>query len=86
MPRQVSLLTCQDVFDVFVCSMCLRQKCSIKEKFKFKRGEDVSEEVEEFCSLGGMFSSYGAASEGVHVRIDSVWKKFRELGEVFVGK
>lgn len=57
-PRQVNLLTCQDVFDVFACSsMCLSQKCSIKKKVILKRGEDVLGEVKKFCYFGGIFSS-----------------------------
>ena len=48
--RQVSLL-CQDVF---VCRTCLGRNCLVEEKSEFKRGEDVSEEVEKFCYLGDM--------------------------------
>ena len=36
-PRQVSLLSC---WDVFVCSTCLGHNCSLEEKLEFKRGED----------------------------------------------
>lgn len=51
-PRQVNVLTCQDVFDVFACSsMCLSQKCSIKKKVILKRDEDVLGEVKKFCYL-----------------------------------
>ena len=65
---------------------CLYLKYSVKEKVQFKRGEDVLEEVEKFCYLGGMFSCYGGTSEEVKARIASVWRKFRELGGVLVGK
>ena len=58
MPRQVSLFSCQDVFDIFV-------------SIHFKRGENGLEEVEKFCYLGGMSTSYVAASEAVCVRIGS---------------
>ena len=57
-PRQVSLLSCQDVF---VCRTCLCHNCSVDEKLEFKRGEDVLEEVEKFCYLGDMISCYGGA-------------------------
>ena len=33
-----------------------------------------------------MISCYGGASEAVSARIDSAWKKFRELSGVLVGK
>ena len=33
-----------------------------------------------------MISCYGGASEAVIARIDSAWKKFRELNGVLVGK
>ena len=33
-----------------------------------------------------MISSYGGASEAVIARIDSVWKKFRDLSSVLLGK
>ena len=83
MHRQVSLLSC---WDVFVCRTCLGHNCSVEEKFEFKRGEDVLEEVEKFCYLGDLISCYGGASEAVSARIGSAWKKFRELSGVLVGK
>ena len=43
------------------------------------------EEVEKFCYLGDIFSS-GDAFEAVSAKIGSVWKKFRELSDVLVGK
>ena len=46
--RQVSLLSCRDVF---ICRTCLGHNCSM-EKLEFKRGEDVLGEVEKFCYLG----------------------------------
>ena len=46
-PRQVSLLSCREVF---VCRTCLRLNCSVEEKFEFKRGKDVLEEVKKFRS------------------------------------
>ena len=82
-PRQVSLLSCRDVF---VCKTCLSHNCSVEEKLEFKRGEDVLEEVEKFSYLGDMISCYGRASEAVSARISSAWKKFRELNGVFVWK
>ena len=69
-PRQVSLLSC---WDVFVYRGCLGYSCSIEEKLEFKRVEDVLEEVENFC-------------HAVSTRIGSAWKKFRELRSVLVGK
>ena len=79
-PRQVSLLSC---WDVFVCRTCLGHNCSVQEKLGFKRGEDVLEEVKNFCYLGDMISCYGRASKAVS---GSAWKKFRELKCVLVGK
>ena len=35
MPRQVSLLSC---WDVFVCRACLGDNCSVEEKLEFKGG------------------------------------------------
>ena len=52
----------------------------------FKRGEDVLEEVKKFCYLDDMISCYGGASEVVSARVSTVWKKFRDLSEVSVGK
>ena len=85
-PRQVSLLSCQDLF---VCRTCLGHKCSVEEKFKslkFKKGENVSEEVEKFCCLGDKISCYRGASEAVSSTIGGAWKKFMELSGVLVGK
>ena len=82
MPRQVSLLSC---CDVFVCRTYLGHNRSA-EKLEFKRGEDVLEEVEKFCYLGDMISCYSGASEAVSAIIGSVWKKFRELSCVLVRK
>ena len=83
MPKQVSLLSCRDVF---VCRTCIGHNCLVEEKLEFKRGEDVLEEVEKFCYLGDMISCYGGASEAVSARIGSAWKKFVELSGVLVGK
>ena len=82
-PRQVSLLSCRDIF---VCRTCLCHNCSVVEKLEFKTGEDVLEEIEKFCYLGDMISCFGGASEAVSARIGSAWKKFRELSGVLVGK
>ena len=83
-PRQVTVLSCRDVF---VCRTCLGHNCSIEEKLEFKRFEDVLEEVEKFCYVGDMISYYGGASGAVSARIGSAWKKFsRELSDVLVGK
>ena len=82
MPRRVSLLSCEDVF---VCRTNLSHNCSVKEKVEFKRGKDVSEEIEKLY-LGDMFSSYDGASETVSARIGSVWESSRKLGVVLVGK
>ena len=81
--RQVSLLSCPDVF---VCRICLGHNCSVEEKLEFKRGEDVLEEVEKFCYLVGMFSCHGGASEAVNARIDSARKSFWELSHLLEGK
>ena len=48
-PRQVSLLSCQEIF---VCRTCIGQNCSIEKKIEFKRGEDVSKEVQKFFLSG----------------------------------
>ena len=80
--RQVSLLSC---LDVFVCRTCLGHNCLVQE-LEFKRGDDVLEEVEEFCYLDDMISCYGGASETVSASVGSAWKKFRELSGVLVGK
>ena len=82
-PGQVSLLSC---WDIFVCRTCLHHNCSVVEKLEFKTGEDVLEEVEKFCYIGGMISCFGGASEAVNARIGSAWKKFRELSGVLLGK
>ena len=50
----------------------LGYNCSGEEKFEFKMGEDVLEEVEKFCYLRDMISCYGEASEAVSARIGSV--------------
>ena len=42
--------------------MFLGHKCSLKEKFDFKRDEGVLDKEEKFCLLGGMISLYGGAS------------------------
>ena len=82
-PRQVSPLSCQDVFD---CRTCLSHCCSKEEELEFKRGEDVLEEVEKFCYLGVMISCCGGASEAVSAKLGSAWKKFRELSGVLIRK
>ena len=69
-PRQVSLLSCRDVF---TCRTCLGHNCLVEEKLEFKRGEDVLEDVEKFSYLSDVISCYGGAS----ARIGSAWKKFR---------
>ena len=61
-PRQVSLLSCRDVF---VCRTCLGHNCSVEEKLELKRGEDVLEEVEKVCYQGDVISCYGGALEAV---------------------
>ena len=82
-PRQVSLLSCRDIF---VCRTCLCHNCSVVVRLEFKRGEDILEEVEKFSYLGDMINCFGGASEAVSARIGSAWKKFRELSRVLVGK
>ena len=82
-PRQVSLLSCRDIF---VYRIWLHHNCSAVEKLEFKTGEHVLEEVEKFCYLGDMISCFGGASEAVSARIGSAWKKFRKLSGVLVGK
>ena len=82
-PRQVSLLSCQDIF---VCGSCLGHNCSVEEKLQFKKGEDVLEKVEKFCCLVDMICCYGGASVAVSARIGSACKKFRGVSGVLVGK
>ena len=69
-----------------LCRTCLGHNCLVEEKLEFKRGEDVLEEVEGFCYLGDMISSYGGTSEAVSARIGSAWKDFMKLSGVLVGK
>ena len=78
MPRQGSLLSC---WDVFFSRACLVHNCSADEKLKFKRGEDVLEEVEKFCYLGDIISFGGVSEATCRAR-----KKFRDLNDVLVGK
>ena len=52
---------------------------------KFKRREDILEDVKKFCYLGDKVSCYGGASEAVDARIGSAWK-FSELSGVLFGK
>ena len=40
---------------------------------KFKRREDILEDVKKFCYLGDKVSCYGGASEAVDARIGSAW-------------
>ena len=80
-PRQVSLLSC---CDVFVCRTCLGHNCSVEE-LEFKRGDDVLEKVEKFCYLGDMSSCCGGALGAVSA-IGSARKKFRKVSGVLVGK
>ena len=82
-PRQVSLLSCRDVF---VCRTCLGRNCLVEEKLEFKRGEDVLDEVKKFCCQVDMISCYGGASEAVSAKIVSAWKRFGELIGLLVGK
>ena len=42
--------------------------------------------MKKFCYLGGMISCYCQVSEAISARIGSVWKRFRELSGVLVGK
>ena len=79
--RQVSLLSCRDVF---VCKTSFGHNCSV-EKFEFKRGDDVLQEAEKCYYMGDMISCYGGASEAVSSRIGSAWK-FTKLSGVLVGK
>ena len=69
-PRQVSLLSCQDIF---VCRTCLCHNCSAVVKLEFKTDKDVLEEVETFCYLGDTISCFGGTSEAVSARIGSAW-------------
>ena len=80
-PREVSLLSCWDVFD---CRTCLGHNCSIEEKLEFKGDKDVLEKVEKFCYLFDVISCYGGASEAVSASISSALKKFRKFSDVLV--
>ena len=42
--------------------------------------------MEKFCYLGDIINCYGGASEAVNAKIGSVWKMFRDLSGVLVGK
>ena len=68
MPRQVSLLSC---WDVFFGRICPGHNCSVEEKLGCKEGESALEEVEKFCYLDDMISCYAGASEVVSARIGS---------------
>ena len=83
MPRQLSVLSC---WDAFVCRTCLDHNCSVQEKLEFERGEDVLEKMEKLCYLVDIIICYGKASEAASARIGSVWKKFKELSGMLVGK
>ena len=76
MPREMSLLSC---WDVFVCRTCLGHNGSVEEKLEFERGENVLAEVEKFCYLGDIISCYSGTSEAVSARIGGAWKKFMSL-------
>ena len=69
-----------------LCRTCLGYNCSVGEKLEFKSSEDVLEGMEKFYCLVDMISCYGGASEAVSARIGSLWKKFRELCGVLLGK
>ena len=69
--KQLIRLSC---WDVFICRTCLGHNCTVEEILEFKRGEDVLEEVDTFCSLGDMISCYGGASDTVSARTGSVLK------------
>ena len=79
--RQVSLLSCRDVF---ACKTCFSYNCSVEEKLEFKRGEDVLKEVGKFCYLDNTVSCYVGASEAASARIRSAWKKFSQFSGVLV--
>ena len=81
MPRQVSLLLC---WDVFVCRTCLGHNYLVEEKLKFKRGEDVLEEVHKFCYLGDMISCYCGVSEAVSARVGVQGVKWCINGKQFI--
>ena len=66
MARQVSLLSC---WDVFVYRICPGHNCLVEEKLGCKEGEGALEEVEKFCYLDDMISCYAGASEVVSARI-----------------
>ena len=42
--------------------------------------------MEKFCYLGDLTRCHGGASKAVITRIGNVWKKFRKLSGVVVGK
>ena len=42
--------------------------------------------MEKFCYLGDVISCYGGALEVVSANMGTVWKKFRELNGVLVGR
>ena len=69
LPRQVSLLSC---WNVFVCRTCIDHNGSAEEKLDFKKDEDVLGEAEKFCYVGDMIGCYGGVSEAVSARIGSV--------------
>ena len=75
-PRQVSLISC---WNVFICRTFPGHNFLVEEKLECEGGEDVSEEEEKFCYLGDMIICCSGASEVVISRSGSTWKKFREL-------
>ena len=72
LPRQVSLLSC---WNVFVCRTCIDHNGSVEEKLDFKKDEDILGEAEKFCYVGDMIGCYGGVSEAVS---GSVWKRFKK--------
>ena len=68
-----------------LCRTCLGQNCPVRGELKFKKGEDVLEEVEKFRYMGDMISYYCGASEAVSARIGSAWKNLMELSGMLVG-
>ena len=69
-PRQVSLLSC---WDIFVYRTYLHHNCSLVEKLEFKTGEDALEEVEKFfveISAPKYVRSWGMKYQGKERRVD----------------
>ena len=69
----------------FVCSKCNKATNGAGE-VKQEVMCDELETVKEFCYLGDRLNANGGCEAAVIARIGLEWKKFRECGEMLLGK